>query len=314
MVVPCRNEETTVAEVVTGFAKALPDATVYVFDNNSTDRTAERALAAGAVVRHVDLPGKANVVRRMFADVDADCYVLVDGDATYDPAAAPELVEKVLVEGFDLANAAREPVKTEAFRRGHTFGNRLLGGLLGRFFGRPVGDVLSGYKACSRRLVKSFPVLSSGFEVESELMVHALMLHAKVTEVKTVYKERPPGSESKLGTYSDGIRILHTIINLVRQGRPLAFFSIAALVFAVAGVALGIPVLLTFLHTHKVPRLPTAVLATGLEILAALSLTAGLVLDTVSRSRREQRILAYLSHSAPDLPVAQAEREEDDGC
>lgn len=296
----------TVAEVVTGFAKALPEATVYVFDNNSTDRTAECALSAGAVVRHVDLPGKANVVRRMFADVDADCYVLVDGDATYDPGTARELVEKVLVEGFDLANGAREPVKDAAFRRGHTFGNRLLGGLLGRLFGRPVGDVLSGYKACSRRLVKSFPVLSAGFEVESELMVHALMLHAKVTEVRTAYKERPPGSESKLGTYSDGIRILHTIINLVRQGRPLAFFSLAALVFAVAGLALGIPVLVTFLHTHKVPRLPTAVLATGLEILAALSLTAGLVLDTVSRSRREHRILVYLSHRAPDLPSGQA--------
>jgi len=300
VLIPCRDEGATIADVVEGFRKALPEATVYVFDNCSDDDTAERARAAGALVRRSSTPGKGNVVRRMFADVDADCYVFVDGDGTYDPAVAPELVSKVLAEGYDLANAARVPTGEDAFPRGHRLGNRLLGGLLGRLFGRPVRDVLSGYKACSRRLVKSFPILSGGFELESELIVHALSVHAEVTEIDAGYKERPPGSESKLATWSDGARILRSILTLLRTGRPLAFFGAVAAVLAVVGVALGVPVFVTFVHTHKVPRFPTAILATGLEILAALSLTAGLVLDTVTRGRREQRLLAYLAIPPPD--------------
>jgi hypothetical protein len=298
VVIPCRDEEATVAEVVSNFGTALPDATIYVFDNGSTDETIARAEAAGAVVRKVFLPGKGNVVRRMFADVEADCYILVDGDATYDATLAPEMVELVAA-GYDLVNVARVPVGDKALRPGHAFGNHLLGGLLGKLFGRRIGDVLSGYKACSRRLVKSFPILSGGFEIETELIVHALELNVSTVEIQGSYTERRPGSASKLGTWSDGVRILRAIIGLARQSRPLAFFSIQAAVLAVLGIVLGIPLLVTFLHTHQVPRLPTAVLVTGLEILAALSLTAGLVLDTVTRGRREQRLLAFLALPGP---------------
>jgi hypothetical protein len=307
VVIPCRNEQATVADVVTGFAKAVPGATVYVFDNGSTDETIARAEAAGAVVRKVFLPGKGNVVRRMFADIEADCYILVDGDGTYDPSLAPEMVELV-GSGYDLVNAARVPTGDGVFPRGHSVGNHLLGGLLGKLFGRRMGDVLSGYKACSRRLVKSFPILSGGFEIETELMVHALELNVSAVEIQGPYAERPPGSSSKLGTWTDGVRILRAIVGLARQSRPLAFFSVQAAVLALLGLALGIPLLVTFLHTHQVPRLPTAVLVTGLEILAALSLTAGLVLDTVTRGRREQRLLAFLAMPGP--LVASATKSE----
>jgi hypothetical protein len=298
VVIPCRDEQETVGAVVKGFAEALPEATVYVFDNNSGDDTAARAAAAGAVVRKVTVPGKGNVVRRMFADVDADCYLLVDGDGTYDPKLAPEMVQLVR-NGFDLVNAARVPSAEQAFRSGHSLGNRLLGGLLGKLFGRRMGDVLSGYKALSRRLVKSFPILSGGFEIETELMVHALQLNVSAIEIQGDYRERVEGSESKLSTWGDGMRILRAIVGLARQSRPLAFFSVVGAALSLLGIALGIPVLVTFLHTHTVPRLPTAVLVTGLEILAALSFTAGLVLDTVSRGRREQRLLAFLSVPGP---------------
>jgi hypothetical protein len=298
VVIPCRDEQATVADVVRGFTAALPEATVYVFDNWSNDDTIAEAEGAGAVVRRVFLPGKGNVVRRMFADVEADCYVLVDGDGTYDPSLAPEMVELV-ASGFDLVNVARVPAGDHAFRRGHAIGNHLLGGLLGKLFGRRMGDVLSGYKACSRRLVKSFPILSGGFEIETELMVHALELNVSAVEIRGAYTERAAGSESKLGTWKDGVRILRAIVGLARQSRPLAFFSLQAGVLGLVGVLLGLPLLVTFLHTHQVPRLPTAVLVTGLEILAALSLTAGLVLDTVTRGRREQRLLAFLAIPGP---------------
>jgi hypothetical protein len=298
VVIPCRDEQETVAEVVRGFSEAVPGATVYVFDNASSDDTIARAEAAGATVREVFLPGKGNVVRRMFADVEADCYILVDGDGTYDPALAPQMVELVSA-GYDLVNVARVPSGDNVLRPGHALGNQLLGGLLGKLFGRRMGDVLSGYKACSRRLVKSFPILSGGFEIETELMVHALELNVSSVEIPGAYTERHPGSASKLGTWSDGVRILRAIVGLARQSRPLAFFSLQAAVLALLGVALGIPLLITFLHTHQVPRLPTAVIVTGLEVLAALSLTAGLVLDTVTRGRREQRLLAFLAMPGP---------------
>ncbi len=304
MLVPCRNEATTVAAVVSGFAAALPGSTVYVFDNNSTDDTARIARDAGATVRAVETPGKGNVVRRMFADIDADVYVLVDGDDTYDPAVAPSMVAEVLESGRDLVNATRVPADSGAFRSGHVAGNRLLAGLVGSMFQQPVGDILSGYKACSRRLVKSFPVTSGGFEIETELMVHALEVRAPIGEVTTTYRERPHGSESKLNTWSDGARILRTIVSLVRQGRPLAFFTTLGVILAALGVALGIPIVVTFVHTHQVPRFPTAILATGLEIVAALMITVGLVLDTVTRGRQEMRMLAYLSIPGPTNETA----------
>lgn len=300
VLIPCRNEEATIASVVEGFIAALPRATVYVFDNDSSDASAERAAAAGAIVRSVQQLGKGNVVRRMFSDVDADCYILVDGDGTYDPAIAPRLVELVM-DGNDLVNVARSPIDDHAFRTGHVLGNNLFGGMLSRLFGRRLDDVLSGYKACSRRFVKSFPVMSKGFEIETELVVHALQLNVSIQEIKGDYRARPGGSASKLATWSDGSKILRAILRLVRQGRPLAFFTALAAVLAIAGIVLGIPVLITFIHTHAVPRFPTAILATGLEILAAQSITAGLALDTVSRARREQQLLAFLAVPGPVL-------------
>lgn len=294
VLIPCRDEEATIGSVVEGFAEALPDATIYVFDNDSRDASAKRAIAAGAVVHSVLQPGKGNVVRRMFSDIDADCYILVDGDGTYDPAVAP-LVAALVLDGHDLVNVARLAVDDGAFRPGHMLGNRVLGGLLKGLFGLKLEDVLSGYKGCSRRLVKSFPIVSKGFEIETELAIHALQLDVSVQEIAGSYRPRPDGSTSKLGTWSDGMRILRAILGLMRHGRPMAFFSIVGAVLGLAGIAFGIPVLTTFLRTHRVPQRSTAVLATGLEIMAAQCFATGLALDTVSRARREQRMLAFLA-------------------
>jgi hypothetical protein len=299
VLVPCFNEEVTVGAVVRGFRASLPGATVYVYDNNSSDGTARIAREAGAVVRRELHQGKGNVVRRMFADIEADVYVLVDGDDTYDASAAPELVSGIVHDGFDVVNAARVSEPGGSFPPGHAFGNRMLSGLVARIFRRPSGDMLSGYKALSRRFVKSFPVFASGFEIETELTVHALELAMPTTEVPLPYRERPDGSESKLSTFGDGFQIIRTIGRLLRSERPMAFFSaVAALLVAVA-VILSIPLILTFEHTHKVPRLPTAVLVTGLVILAFLSLAAGLILDTVTRGRHEAKVLRYLSIPGP---------------
>jgi hypothetical protein len=306
VLIPCRDEEATIGSVVEGFAEALPRATIYVFDNGSRDASAELAAAAGAIVRRVSQPGKGNVVRRMFSDVDADCYILVDGDSTYDPAMAPQVVA-MLRDGHDLINVARIPVDHESFRSGHVLGNRLLGGLLKPLFGLKLDDVLSGYKGCSRRLVKSFPVVSAGFEIETELAIHALQLGVSVYELEAPYRTRPAGSASKLGTWRDGVRILRAILRLMRHGRPMAFFGAIGLVLGITGIVLGIPILTTFIHTGLVPRFPTAILATGLEILAAQCVATGLALDTVSRTRREQRMLAFLA-----VPDGFAHRREDD--
>ncbi len=293
VLIPCRDEEATIGSVVEGFAEALPHATIYVFDNDSQDATAKLAAAAGATVRRVLQPGKGNVVRRMFADIDADCYILVDGDDTYDPAVAPQVVA-MLRDGHDLVNVARIPVDDESFRPGHVLGNRLLAGLLKRLFGLRL-DALSGYKGCSRRLVKSFPVVSGGFEVETELAIHALQLGVSVYEFEASYRQRPEGSASKLGTWSDGLKILRAMMGLLRHGRPMAFFGVFGFLLGIAGLVLGIPVFVDFIHTGLVPRFPTAILATGLVILAAQCFATGLALDTVSRARREQRMLAFLA-------------------
>ncbi len=300
VVIPCRNEEATIESVVEGFAEALPDATVYVFDNDSKDASAKRAEAAGAIVRSVAKSGKGNVVRRMFSDVDADCYILVDGDGTYDPAIAPRVVSLVM-DGHDLVNVARSPVGDDAFRAGHQFGNRVLGELLRRLFGLSVNDMLSGYKGCSRRLVKSFPAMSEGFEIETELVVHAMQLNVSIEEIEAPYHARPEGSVSNLDTWNDGAKILGSVFGLVRHGRPLAFFSTLGVVVGAVGVVLGIPIFTTFIHTGRVPRHPTAVLVTGLEILAAQSFATGLELDTVSRARLEQRLLSFLAVPGPVL-------------
>jgi len=299
VLLPCYNEEAAIAQTVAGFRAALPSAAIYVYDNNSKDRTVEVARAAGAVVRSERMQGKGNVVRRMFADVDADIYVMADGDATYDAEAAPQLVRRLIDEQLDMVVGSRVTQHDAAYRRGHVMGNRLLTGMLAKLFGRSFTDILSGYRVFSRRFVKSFPVLSGGFEIETEISVHALELRMPVGEVETRYFARPEGSASKLSTYSDGFRILNTIVTLYRIERPLLFFGAIGGLLAFLALVLGIPLAITYYHTHLVPRLPTAIMATGLIILAALCFFAGLILDTVVRGRREVRRLAYLGHPAP---------------
>jgi len=299
VLLPCYNEEAAIAQTVAAFRAALPAATIYVYDNNSRDRTVAVARAAGAVVRSERIQGKGAVVRRMFADVDADVYVMADGDATYDAASAPAMVARVLDEQLDMVVGSRIGEAAAAYRRGHRFGNALLTGMLTRLFGRSFTDILSGYRVFSRRFVKSFPVLSVGFEIETEISVHALELKMPVAEVETPYAARPDGSESKLSTYRDGWRILRTIATLYRIERPLWFFGTAGALLAVLAVILAVPLAVTYMHTGLVPRFPTAILVTGLMILAALNGFAGLILDTVVRGRREVRRLAYLAHRAP---------------
>ena len=299
VLLPCYNEEAAIAQTVAGFRAALPNATIYVYDNNSRDRTADVARAAGAVVRTERTQGKGAVVRRMFADVDADIYVMADGDATYDAASAPVLVQRMVDEQLDMVVGSRVGEAAAAYRRGHRLGNAMLTGMLTRLFGRSFTDILSGYRVFSRRFVKSFPVLSVGFEIETEISVHALELKMPVGEVETPYFARPEGSFSKLSTYRDGWRILGTIATLYRIERPLWFFGAFGAALLALAVILAIPLAVTYAQTGLVPRFPTAILVTGLTILAALSAFAGLILDTVVRGRREVRRLAYLAHRAP---------------
>ena len=299
VLLPCYNEEAAVAQTVAGFRAALPGAAIYVYDNNSSDRTAEVARAAGAIVRCERIQGKGAVVRRMFADVDADIYVMADGDATYDAAAAPALIARLIDEQLDMIVGSRISEAELAYRRGHRAGNRLLTGMLARLFGRSFTDILSGYRVFSRRFVKSFPSLSAGFEIETEISVHALELKMPCAEIETRYFARPEGSASKLNTYGDGWRILRTIATLYRIERPLLFFGAIGLLLTIVAVVLAAPLAVTYAQTGLVPRFPTAILVTGLVILAALNVFAGLILDTVVRGRREMRRLAYLALRAP---------------
>ncbi|MBR0838010.1 glycosyltransferase [Bradyrhizobium manausense] len=299
VLVPCYNEEAAVATVVADFRKALPAAEIYVYDNNSRDRTAAVAHEAGAIVRSERRQGKGHVVRRMFADIEADIYVLVDGDATYDAPSAPGMIDKLLDEHLDMVVGLRIDQSQAAYRLGHRTGNRMLTGFLSSTFGHAFKDILSGYRVFSRRFVKSFPVLSDGFEIETELAVYALELSLPVAEVETPYYARPEGSFSKLNTWRDGFRILGTMLKLYRSERPLRFFTVIGILLALAAIILAIPIVVTFIETGLVPRLPTAVLSMGLTIVAMLSVSSGLVLDTVTRGRREMKMLAYLSQPAP---------------
>ncbi|UWU85913.1 glycosyltransferase [Bradyrhizobium yuanmingense] len=298
VLVPCYNEEAAVATVVADFRKALPAAEIYVYDNNSRDRTAAVAREAGAIVRSERRQGKGHVVRRMFADVEADVYVLVDGDATYDAPSAPIMIDKLLDEHLDMVVGLRVDRVQAAYRLGHRTGNRMLTGFLSDTFGHAFKDLLSGYRVFSRRFVKSFPVLSDGFEIETELAVYALELSLPVAEVETPYYARPEGSFSKLNTWRDGFRILGTMLKLYRSERPLRFFTVIGILLALASIIFAIPIVITFIETGLVPRLPTAVLSMGLMIMALLSVSSGLVLDTVTRGRREMKMLAYLSQPA----------------
>jgi len=299
VILPCYNEEAAIAATIAGFRAALPDARIYVFDNNSRDRTVEVARAAGAIVRTERMQGKGHVVRRMFSDVEADIYVMADGDATYDAAAAPALIRMMLDERLDMVVGARKSEVEAAYRRGHRFGNRMLTGILARLFGRSFSDILSGYRVFSRRFVKSFPVLSAGFEIETEISIHALELQMPVGEVVTAYGARPEGSVSKLSTYRDGWRILRTIMSLFRLEKPVLFFGAIGAALAMLAVILAIPLAITYAQTGLVPRLPTALLSTGLVILAVLNWFCGMILATVVRGRREVRRLAYLGLAAP---------------
>ena len=299
VLLPCYNEEAAIAATVEGFRKALPGATVYVYDNNSRDRTREVAAAAGAVVRTESQQGKGCVVRRMFADVEADVYVMADGDLTYEPTSAPEMVRQLITENLDMVVGARRHDVADAYRGGHVLGNRLFTRLLTRLFGRSFTDIFSGYRVFSRRFVKSYPVLSQGFEIETEMSVHALELRMPVGEIETRYLARPEGSHSKLSTFRDGWRILKTIVTLYRIERPVLFFGTIGAVLVLAALVLAIPLVFTYIETGLVPRFPTAILATGMTIVAVLCFFAGLILDTVTRGRREMRRLAYLAQPAP---------------
>ncbi len=299
VLVPCYNEERTAGEVTRDFLAALPGCTVYVYDNNSTDKTQDVARAAGAVVGTERQKGKGNVVRRMFSDIEADIYILVDGDSTYEAAAAPRMVKLLVDESLDMVNGCRIEKTAAAYRLGHRFGNQMLTGMVATIFGRGTKDMLTGYRVFSRRFVKSFPALARGFETETELMVHALELRMPIADVDTVYLDRPEGSVSKLNTLSDGFRILRTISSLVREERPLQFFGTIAGILALVSLVLAYPIVTEFLATHLVPRFPTAILASATMIVAVLSLFAGLILDTVTRGRREVKRLTYLAQESP---------------
>jgi glycosyltransferase involved in cell wall biosynthesis len=299
ILVPCYNEAGAVARVVADFRAVLPGATIYVYDNNSTDDTVGAARRAGAVVRREHHQGKGHVVRRMFNDIEADIYVLVDGDATYDAPSAPAMIGRLVEDRLDMVVAARVDREEAAYRPGHRTGNWLLTGFVAHIFGRDFTDILSGYRVFSRRFVKSFPILSGGFEIETELTVHALELELPVGEVPTPYYSRPAGSASKLSTWHDGFRILWTVLKLYRAERPLSLFGTFGIALIIMSIGLAIPIVITYVQEGIVPRLPTAVLSTGLVLLGFLSIACGLILDTVTRGRREQKLLAYLALRAP---------------
>ena len=298
VLIPCYNEEASIASVVNDFQTALPTAKIYVYDNNSSDRTVEVAKTAGAIVRSEMQQGKGNVVRRMFADIDSDIYVLVDGDNTYDAFAAPKLVEKLVRESLDMVTGSRISENKNAYRPGHKFGNWLLTNLVTSFFGKRTNDMLSGYRVFSRRFVKSFPALSRGFEIETELTVHALELRMPICDVETAYIERLPGSVSKLNTFRDGLRILSVILSFVKEERPRQFFNWIAASLICLALVLGVPILVEFTETGLVPRFPTAILSASIVIIALMLFVAGLILETVTLGRRETKRLFYLSYKS----------------
>jgi hypothetical protein len=299
VVLPCHNEAASIARVVGEFKAALPEARVIVFDNASSDETAVIAREAGAEVFFEPRPGKGNVVRRMFADIDADIYVMADGDGTYDAASAPRLVAAVAESNVDMVVGARAEIFDEAHRRGHAIGNLVFNRLYTALFGAGFADIFSGYRAFSRRFVKSFPALSSGFEIETELSVHASQLRLPTAEIFLPYGKRQEGSPSKLRTIRDGARILRTFALLLKETRPALFFGSLAGATMLAAVVLAAPILATYAETGLVPRLPTVILCTGLALCAALMGVCGLILDSLARARVEQKRILYLAMTSP---------------
>lgn len=300
ILIPCYNEELTIASVVQSFQQALPDSTIYVYDNASSDQTAARAREAGAIVGFESKRGKGEVVRRMFADIEADIYVMADGDGTYDASSAPQLVERLITDNLDMVVGTREEVtetqSSDAYRRGHRLGNRLFNWFVALLFSRQFSDIFSGYRVFSRRFVKSYPAFAKGFEIETELTIHSLDLRLPVAEVATPYSSRPEGSESKLNSISDGFKILGTIFMLLKETKPIHFFTALFLILAITSVVLAIPLFISFIETGLVPRIPTAILTTGIMLVGVVCFICGLILDSVSKGRREAKLMSYLSH------------------
>jgi glycosyltransferase involved in cell wall biosynthesis len=303
-IVPCHNEAIAIGKVVHDLRAALPDVAIYVYDNNSSDKTAEVARAAGAYVRHEHIKGKGNVVRRAFADVDADVYLMIDGDDTYDATAAPRMISTLLDGPYDHVLGVRSDITESAYRRGHATGNRVFNLIVSRIFGVEVRDMLSGYRVFSHRFVKSFPAVSREFETETELTIHAATLRVPQAEVEVAFTDRPEGAESKLRTYHDGLKILRLILHLTRVERPVLFHSIVALLLGMVGLALGVPIVLEYLDTGLVPRLPTAILAAFVELLAFMTFFLGLTLSALKRTKDENMRLVYLSMKPPARPHA----------
>lgn len=293
VLVPCMNEALTIAQVIKDFKKSLPDATIYVYDNNSTDDTAKVAGKAGAVVREEKRPGKGNVVRRMFSEIDADIYVMIDGDDTYDAKNAQRIVDELISTGSDMVVGAREGALQKHQRAGHATGNKIFNIIYTTLFGREFTDIFSGYRAFTKRFVKSFPALSAGFEIETELSVHASQLRLPVSEISFPYSDRPEGSESKLSTFRDGIKIMKTIIVLLKEYKPLYFFGVIGLLGAILSMLMAIPIFVEFTKTGTVTAVPTAMLVTGIMIVSMLTVTAGVILDSIRRFRAEVKRLFY---------------------
>ena len=295
VLIPCRNEGTTITTVVTGFKTAIPEARIYVYDNASTDETSQKASEAGARVVYEATPGKGHALRRMFADIDADIYLLSDGDETYDPTDAPLLLKTISEGGYDMVAGVREGITKDAGRKGHAFGNRIFNRLYKVLFGSGFSDIFTGYRVLSKKLVKSFPAVSSGFEIEVEISVHASQLRLPVTEIPVSYTQRPEGSHSKLRTIPDGFNILKSMLILLKENRPLAMFGSLALVSFFTSVALSVPLLITYADTGLVPRLPTAILAATFILLSLLLTVSGLILDSLAKARIEAKRLTYLN-------------------
>jgi glycosyltransferase involved in cell wall biosynthesis len=302
VLLPCYNEELSIRDVISNFREVLPDSDIYVYDNCSTDKTGDEARSAGAIVRFEPWPGKGNVVRRMFADIDADVYLMADGDGTYDASAAPEMIDRLVKEHQDMIVGTRLNIYSNAHRNGHAFGNKLFNRLYRTLFGRLFNDIFSGYRVFSRRFVKTFPAISSGFEIETEMSVHASQLRMPIVEMVTKYGARQEGSFSKLNTFFDAFRILRTFILLFKEVKPAIFYSLISLFFIFFAIILSIPIISTYMNTGLVPRFPTAILSTGLVLLGGLNLACGLILDSVARGRLEHKRIAYLSYQAIKLP------------
>ena len=297
VLIPCYNESQTIKTVIESFREQIPSAKIYVYDNNSTDGTDTTAKQSGAIVRYVKAQGKGNVCRRMFADIDADIYIMVDGDSTYKATDAGKMITMLVDDELDMVTGVRVATSDNAYRNNHDWGNRLFNKILGKLFGSSMKDIFSGYRVFSHRFVKSFPSLSRGFEIETELCVHALELHLPYNEIEVVYDSRPEGSFSKLSTYKDGFRILRTMIMLFKETKPFKMFSIIAVALVVMALVLGYPLIITWLETGLVPRFPTAFLVVGLLIFAMISFTSGIILDGIAQLRRENKHLHYLKTS-----------------